>query len=65
MEDKGACQTKNRSEDEDTEDVPPPALDESDIELLKSYGLGPYTTTIKATEKDISDLQVLMIRLFN
>eukprot|EP00977_Amphora_coffeiformis_P027484 scaffold34615_cov180-Amphora_coffeaeformis.AAC.6 len=39
----GECQTKNMGDydDEDQEDAPPP-LDEGDIALLKSYGLGPY-----------------------
>jgi 26S proteasome regulatory subunit T1 len=32
------------------------ALDEDDIALLKSYGLGPYSTRIKAAEKDLKDL---------
>ena len=32
------------------------ALDEDDIALLKTYGLGPYSTKIKAAEKDLKDL---------
>ena len=32
------------------------ALDEGDIALLKTYGLGPYSTKIKDAEKDIKDL---------
>ena len=49
----GECQTKNVNDySEDPEDDKPAAvLDEGDIQLLKSYGMGPYTTAIKATEK--------------
>jgi 26S proteasome regulatory subunit T1 len=58
MSERGACQTKNRNEyEEKDEDAPPPALDEGDIELLKTYGLGPYSSAIKDTERDISSLQ--------
>ena len=32
------------------------ALDEGDIALLKTYGLGPYATKIKDSEKDIKDV---------
>eukprot|EP01138_Halocafeteria_seosinensis_P016344 gb/GECG01016675.1/.p1 GENE.gb/GECG01016675.1/~~gb/GECG01016675.1/.p1 ORF type:complete len:445 (+),score=62.79 gb/GECG01016675.1/:1-1335(+) len=31
------------------------ALDDSDIELLKSYGHGPYTSAIRSLEKDIEN----------
>lgn len=34
----------------------PPALDDDDIALLKTYGLGPYTNTIKAVEEDIKNI---------
>eukprot|EP00543_Licmophora_paradoxa_P014375 CAMPEP_0202471632 /NCGR_PEP_ID=MMETSP1360-20130828/85308_1 /ASSEMBLY_ACC=CAM_ASM_000848 /TAXON_ID=515479 /ORGANISM="Licmophora paradoxa, Strain CCMP2313" /LENGTH=436 /DNA_ID=CAMNT_0049097807 /DNA_START=115 /DNA_END=1426 /DNA_ORIENTATION=+ len=37
---------------EEKEDAPPP-LDEGDIALLKSYGLGPYTSSIKKVEEEI------------
>jgi len=37
------------------EDVPK-ALDEADIALLKTYGLGPYTTSIKTVEEDIKKI---------
>mmetsp|Transcript_10835 Transcript_10835/g.15347 ORF Transcript_10835/g.15347 Transcript_10835/m.15347 type:complete len:437 (+) Transcript_10835:11-1321(+) len=52
---KGECQTSNKNEynDDDEEAPPPPALDEGDIAMLKTYGLGPYTTRIKAIEKEI------------
>lgn len=35
------------------EEEKPKALDEGDIALLKSYGLGPYTVPIRQLEKDI------------
>ena len=31
-------------------------LDEDDIALLKTYGLGPYANSIKAAEKDLKDI---------
>merc|ERR1711976_490548 len=31
-------------------------LDEADIALLKTYGLGPYTRKIKSTENDIQKI---------
>lgn len=40
---------------EEKEETAPKALDEGDIQLLKSYGLGPYTTSIKQLEVDIVD----------
>lgn len=51
----GECQTTNKKDydEENEEEAPPPALDEGDIALLKTYGLGPYTSAIKAIEKDI------------
>jgi len=54
----GECQTTNKNDydDEDEEDAPPP-LDEGDIALLKSYGLGPYTTAIKTLEEEIKKHQ--------
>lgn len=54
----GECQTKNRNAYDDKEDdALPPALDEGDIALLKSYGIGPYTVAIKAIEDDIKKHQ--------
>ena len=54
----GECQTKNRnSYDEKEDDAMPPALDEGDIALLKSYGIGPYTVAIKSIEEDIKKHQ--------
>lgn len=50
----GECQTKNVNDygDEEEKDAAPP-LDEADIALLKSYGLGPYATSIKKLEEEI------------
>jgi 26S proteasome regulatory subunit T1 len=41
---------------EEKEDAPPP-LDEGDIALLKSYGLGPYSSKIKTLEDEIKSHQ--------
>ena len=54
----GECQTSNVNDYDDQEEekeIKP--LDEGDIALLKTYGLGPYSTDIKKAEKDIKDLQ--------
>lgn len=55
----GECQTKNRNEyDDDEKDSKPiKALDEGDIALLKTYGVGPYTNAIKTVEEDIKKHQ--------
>jgi 26S proteasome regulatory subunit T1 len=54
----GECQTKNvLSYDENEEEKPVQALDEDDIALLKSYGIGPYSNAIKNTEEDIKKFQ--------
>jgi 26S proteasome regulatory subunit T1 len=37
--------------------VAPPPLDKGDIALLKSYGLGPYSTIIKTLEEEIKKNQ--------
>ncbi|XP_058103545.1 26S proteasome regulatory subunit 7A-like [Magnolia sinica] len=34
----------------------PPPLDVDDIALLKTYGLGPYSSSIKKVEKDIKEI---------
>jgi len=53
----GECQTSNKGDyDEDDKDAPPP-LDDADIALLKSYGLGPYATSIKQAEEEIKKHQ--------
>ena len=41
------------------------ALDEDDIALLKTYGLGPYSTKIKAAEKDLKDLSKKVAQLIS
>ncbi len=58
--DAGACQTRNVGsyDDDEEEEKEIPPLDEGDIALLKTYGLGPYTTSIKKREEDIKSLQV-------
>eukprot|EP01038_Epipyxis_sp_PR26KG_P015174 gene15174-20440_t len=54
----GECQTKNRNDyDKEDDEKPIKALDEGDIALLKTYGIGPYTNAIKATEEDIKKHQ--------
>ncbi|KAF8964082.1 P-loop containing nucleoside triphosphate hydrolase protein [Flammula alnicola] len=37
--------------------MPPKALDDSDIQILKTYGQGPYAHKLKDVEKDIKDIQ--------
>ena len=54
----GECQTKNRKEyDKADDDAPVKALDEDDIALLKTYGIGPYANAIKNVEEDIKKYQ--------
>jgi 26S proteasome regulatory subunit T1 len=53
----GECQTKNKKEYSEEDEKPVIALDEGDIALLKTYGIGPYTNAIKATEDDIKKHQ--------
>lgn len=54
----GECQTGNVGDyDEEEKDNSPPPLDEGDIALLKSYGLGPYSSQIKQLEEDIKTHQ--------
>jgi len=54
----GECQTRNANDysDDEKEDTPPP-LDAEDIELLKAYGVGPYTKLIKDAENEIKTHQ--------
>ena len=55
---KGECQTKNKgdyaSDGEEEKEVA--ALDEDDIALLKTYGVGPYSKAIKQLEGDIGKM---------
>ena len=53
----GECQTKNQNSYEDDDSKPIIALDEGDIALLKTYGIGPYTIAIKDVEEDIKKNQ--------
>lgn len=60
----GECQTRNVKDNDDNDDensTAPPPLDEGDIKLLKTYGLGPYTEKIKKAEKSIAE-QVTQIK---
>ncbi|KAH0664268.1 hypothetical protein KY284_029199 [Solanum tuberosum] len=43
-------------EDEIKDEKNPPPLYEDDIALLKTYGLGPYSTSIKKAEKEIKEM---------
>jgi 26S proteasome regulatory subunit T1 len=43
-------------EKEPTEEKKSVSLDKEDIDLLKKYGHGPYTSRLKAVEDDISRL---------
>lgn len=42
---------------QEEDEVAPPPLDEGDIALLKSYGLGPYSSAIKTLEEEIKTNQ--------
>lgn len=54
----GECQTKNKNDyDKEEDEKPIIALDEGDIALLKTYGIGPYTNAIKSVEEDIKKHQ--------
>jgi len=60
----GECQTGNKNDyDGKDDDKAPPPLDEGDIALLKSYGLGPYSTAIKNIEEEIKKHQTEVKRL--
>jgi len=48
---------KKPIDEEEEEDVKRPPLDEADIALLKTYGLGPYSTLIKDCEESIKKHQ--------
>ncbi|GAB5354885.1 hypothetical protein AAMO2058_000158000 [Amorphochlora amoebiformis] len=59
MSEKGACQTTNKGsydpdEEKNAKKLQP--LDEDDIALLKTYGLGPYANRIKAIEADLKKI---------
>ncbi|GFZ11642.1 regulatory particle triple-A 1A [Actinidia rufa] len=43
-------------EDDIKDEKNPRPLDEDDIALLKTYGLGPYSTSIKKVEKEIKNM---------
>merc|ERR1719464_548777 len=48
---------KTPVDEEEEEEVKRPPLDEADIALLKTYGLGPYSTLIKDREESIKKHQ--------
>lgn len=58
---RGECATGNtKNYDEEDDDLlagPQTVLDEGDIALLKTYGMGPYTRVIKQVEDDIKKAQ--------
>ncbi|KAF1322352.1 26s protease regulatory subunit 7, partial [Globisporangium splendens] len=58
---KGECATGNEKNYDDEEDDllagPQTVLDEGDIALLKTYGMGPYSRVIKQVEDDIKKAQ--------
>mmetsp|Transcript_16558 Transcript_16558/g.19909 ORF Transcript_16558/g.19909 Transcript_16558/m.19909 type:complete len:438 (+) Transcript_16558:39-1352(+) len=59
MSEKGACQTTNKGSysEEDQKDAKRlQPLDEDDIALLKTYGLGPYAVKIKGIEADLKKI---------
>lgn len=53
----GECQTSNKGNYEEDDSKPIIALDEGDIALLKTYGVGPYNHAIKQVEDDIKSGQ--------
>lgn len=44
------------AEDPDEKEAPVKELDEEDISLLKTYGLGPYASSISGAEKDVKEV---------
>ncbi|XP_071152814.1 26S proteasome regulatory subunit 7 isoform X1 [Mytilus edulis] len=51
----GSDQRKVNENNKDAEDKPIQALDEGDIALLKTYGVGQYSKSIKSVEEDIQN----------
>jgi len=47
---------RRTKDDKPVEDKPIKALDEAEIQLLKSYGTGPYDNQLKKTEQDIQSI---------
>jgi 26S proteasome regulatory subunit T1 len=48
---------ESKGKDKDKKSKPVKPLDEDEIQLLKSYGLGPYSRAIKTAEDDIAKLR--------
>lgn len=54
----GECQTRNVGDyDEDEKEDAAPPLDDADIALLKTYGLGPYSSLIRKAEEEVKKHQ--------
>ena len=56
----GECQTKNvgsYDEEDEKDEKPTKALDEGDIAILRTYGIGPYSNALKNCEEDIKKSQ--------
>lgn len=59
---KGECaQGRSDNPDEETEKIKP--LDDADVDILKTYGLGPYALSTKKIEKEIKDLTEKVSRM--
>ena len=52
----GKDMRKGRAVDDKEEEKDFKTLDEGDIKLLKTYGQGPYSKSLKQVEKDIVDI---------
>ena len=52
----GADMRKVKHDDKDEKEKDFKTLDEGDIQLLKTYGQGPYSKSLKAVEKDITEI---------
>jgi len=55
----GECQTTNRNDydEEDDKEKEVKVLDEEDIAILRTYGVGPYSVALKKCEEDIKKHQ--------
>jgi 26S proteasome regulatory subunit T1 len=46
---------KKHAEEMETDEADAPTLDEDDVDIMRTYGVGPYVNPIKKTEKDNTD----------
>lgn len=53
----------NKVDNEEKEDKPIRPLDDADVEILKSYGLGPYALSCKKADAEIQELITKVNRL--